>query len=123
MPHIIIEVSDDKLICHPEQLLASINQSLWQSNHFKQPTEIKTRLYTAAHALSGVAADDHQAFIMVHFYLLAGRDDATIRHLNQTIAQIIHQHMAVIESYHSKAKLQICVNSTELSNNYVKQLF
>ena len=58
---------------------------------------------------------------MAHFYLMPGRDDATIQSLAQRIADAIKVHLQEFESEVPVGNLQICVNSTTLSANYVKQ--
>ena len=58
---------------------------------------------------------------MAHFYLMPGRDDATIQSLAQRIADAIKAHLQEFKSEVPAGNLQICVNSTTLSANYVKQ--
>lgn len=53
---------------------------------------------------------------------MPGRDDATIQSLAQRIADAIKAHLQQFESEVPVGSLQICVNSTILSTNYVKQI-
>lgn len=122
MPNIIIETSRDDLINKPDNLLARINDALWQSGHFAKKSDIKSRIYTPNHCLIGLASGGTDAFIFVHFYLMPGRSGEVIQTLCQTIADAIHQHLTEFESYQANDDLQICVNPIELSTHYVKQL-
>ena len=122
MPNIIIEVSDKTIVSQPERLLARINTALWQSGSFKQPSDIKSRLYFPRHVVIG-EGETLDKFIMVHFYLMPGRDDDTIGALSRRIAEAITLYLQECERHVGEGKLQICVNPITLSNNYVKQIF
>lgn len=122
MPNIIIEVSDKTIVSQPERLLARINTALWQSGSFKQPSDIKSRLYFPKYLLIG-EDDTSDKFIMVHFYLMPGRDDNTIGALSRRIAEAITMYLQEYERHITEDKLQICVNPITLSNHYVKQIF
>ena len=89
MPNVIIEVSHDHLISQPDNLLARVNDTLWQSGNFKLQSDIKSRIYYPNHALVGLTDSGDEAFVMAHFYLMPGRDDATIQSLAQRIADAI----------------------------------
>ena len=121
MPNVIIEVSHDHLISQPDNLLARVNDTLWQSGNFKLQSDIKSRIYYPNHALVGLTDSGDEAFVMAHFYLMPGRDDATIQSLAQRIADAIKAHLQEFKSEVPAGNLQICVNSTTLSANYVKQ--
>ena len=124
MPNVIIEVSHDHVISQPDNLLARVNDTLWQSGNFKLQSDIKSRIYYPNHVLVGLTDsgnEAYEAFVMAHFYLMPGRDDATIQSLAQRIADAIKAHLQEFESEVPVGSLQICVNSTTLSANYVKQ--
>lgn len=122
MPNIIIETSREDLITKPDNLLARVNDTLWQSGQFGKPTDIKARIYTPNNCLIGLASGTNEVFIMVHFYLMPGRDDATIRKLSTAIATAIQEHFGEFEAVSSEDQLQICVNPTVLSQHYVKKI-
>ena len=54
MPNVIIEVSHDHLISQPANLLARVNDTLWQSGNFKLQSDIKSRIYYPNHVLVGL---------------------------------------------------------------------
>ncbi len=54
MPNVIIEVSHDHLISQPDNLLARVNDTLWQSGSFKLQSDIKSRIYYPNHVLVGL---------------------------------------------------------------------
>ena len=122
MPNVIIEVSHNHIISQPGNLLARVNDALWQSGNFKLQSDIKSRIYYPNHVLVGLSDSGDEAFVMAHFYLMPGRDDATIQSLAQRIADAIKAHLQAFESQVPVGSLQICVNSTILSTNYVKQI-
>ena len=122
MPNVIIEVSHDHIISQPNNLLARVNDTLWQSGNFKLQSDIKSRIYYPNHVLVGLTDSRDEAFVMAHFYLMPGRDDATIQSLAQRIADAIKAHLQAFDSQVPVGSLQICVNSTILSTNYVKQI-
>lgn len=122
MPNIIIEVSDETLVRQPKNLLARINTALWQSGSFKKPSDIKSRLYFPKHVVIG-EGETSGKFIVVHFYLMPGRDDDTIGALSRRISEAITMYLQECERHIGDGKLQICVNPTNLSANYIKQLF
>ena len=122
MPNVIIEVSHNHIISQPGNLLARVNDALWQSGNFKLQSDIKSRIYYPNHVLVGLSDSGDEAFVMAHFYLMPGRDDATIQSLAQRIADAIKAHLQEFESEVPAGSLQICVNSTILSTNYVKQI-
>lgn len=98
MPNVIIEVSHDHLISQPDSLLARVNDTLWQSGNFKLQSDIKSRIYYPNHVLVGLTDSGDEAFIMAHFYLMPGRDDATIQSLAQRIADAIKAHCRCYQS-------------------------
>lgn len=119
MPNIIIETSRNELIPQVDTLLARINDTLWQSGHFAQSVDIKTRYYTADNCLIGLASGNTDDFIFVHFYLMAGRDSDTVKALCQSIVTAITSHLAAFKSP-TNGQLQICVNPMVLSPEYCK---
>lgn len=121
MPNIIIETSHPDLISKPANLLARINDRLWQSGEFGKPEDIKTRLYTPANALIGLATGTSHEFIYVHFYLMQGRDDMIKQALVKRIADAITEHINEFEKREADGSLQICVNPMELNDNYMKK--
>lgn len=122
MPNVIIEVSHDNLIRQPDKLLTRINEGLWQSGNFKLQSDIKSRIYYPNNLLIGLTTSQDEAFIVVHFYLMPGRDNDTIKSLTQGIADAIKAHLQQFEQPLTANKLQICVNPINLNQNYVKQM-
>lgn len=121
MPNVIIETSREDLITKPDQLLARINDSLWQSGQFAKPTDIKSRLYSPANFLIGLASGGGDDFIFVNFYLMPGRDAQTLQQLTQAIAAAITTHIETFEDKQNNRNLHIGVNPIELSPHYHKQ--
>lgn len=120
MPHIIIETSQNLTLSQPDELLADITQSLWQSGEFGTPEQLKARIYTAPHSLVGTEVGTTDAFILVTFYLMKGRDDLTKQALVERIIKAITIHIQEHEKIDTQGKLQICVNPIELSDTYQK---
>ncbi len=120
MPNIIIETSRDDLITKPDQLLARINEYLWQSGQFAHPTDIKSRIYSPSNAMIGLASESGNDFIFVRLYLMPGRDDTTLQRLVQTIADAIAAHIETFEDKTSFQQLHVGINPIVLSQNYLK---
>ena len=118
MPHLIIETSENLVLKQPTTLLQAINDNLWQSAQFDKPNAIKSRIYTAEQSLIGLQKSN-ESFVVVHFYLMAGRDDTTKSALIERIFQSIRHHVKTVENI--AQPVQIFINATELSQNYFKQ--
>lgn len=119
MPHVIIETSQNLKLTQPDELLADITQRLWDSEEFGKPEDIKARLYPAPHSLIGTTQGD-DAFIVVTFYLMKGRDDMVKQALVGRIVEAITTHLTQHERIDTQGKLQICVNPIDLDDNYKK---
>lgn len=125
MPNLIIETSEPNLINEPDTLLAQLNETLWQSGQFQQPSDIKSRYYTPNHCLVGLATTHDNSinsdFIFVQFYLMAGRDSATIQALCHRVVTVISDYLTA-SGHIANGQLQICVNPVVLSADYCKVL-
>lgn len=119
MPHIIIETSQNLKLSQPAEILGDITQKLWESGEFGEPEQLKARLYPAPYSLIGTQQGD-DAFIAVTFYLMKGRDDMIKQALVERIVKAISTHITQHEKIDTQGKLQICVNSIELDDNYKK---
>ncbi|ELA08510.1 5-carboxymethyl-2-hydroxymuconate delta-isomerase [Moraxella macacae 0408225] len=120
MPHIVIETSQDIQLKQPNVLLQAINESLWQTGEFENATAIKSHIRQASHSLVGITTGE-DSFISVQFYLMSGRNDTTKADLISRIFDSIVHHVKHIERLDTAQKLQITINTTELSHQYVKQ--
>lgn len=124
MPNLVIETSHSSLVQQPDILLANINQSLWQSGCFKLAEDIKSRIHVPNAVAIGTDSPNDHKFIMVHFYLIAGRDKATIDDLTQRIATAIQQYFINVEKIDNfENTLQICINPMVLSECYRKVIW
>lgn len=124
MPNLIIETSHASLISQPDELLHRINQSLWQSGCFTLIEDIKTRFFLPNSVLIGTEKLSDERFVFVHFYLMSGRDKATIDDLTQRISDSIQQYFVDVEKISDfSGRLQICVNPMILGESYRKVIW
>ncbi|WP_019518772.1 5-carboxymethyl-2-hydroxymuconate Delta-isomerase [Faucicola boevrei] len=120
MPHIIIETSQNIQLRQADTLLKKINENLWQTGEFDKSIAIKSRIYKSAHSLIGIQPSE-DSFIAVQFCLMSGRDEATKAKLVQQIFDSIVHHVKHVEQINTAEKLQVTINTTELSPQYFKQ--
>ena len=121
MPNLTIQATPNVTIPHEESLLKSLNKVLWDSGHFGQPIDIKSRLLPIDTFLVGVE-DDEQAngFIYANLKIMAGRS-LDIR--NQLAEQLVATIEAeLIEHQSGRVALQICVEVEEVSAVYHKKM-
>ena len=121
MPHVIVQASSNVTIKHPERLLKSLNNTLWQSGYFKQPEEIKARIVDVETFLVGVD-DDEQAhgFVYVQLKLMPGRSEAIKNELAANLIDTLNNELSVTIS--SRINVQLCAEVMELSPSYHKRL-
>lgn len=121
MPHVIVQASRNVTIKHPQRLLKSLNNSLWQSGHFEQPEDIKARIVDIETFLVGVD-DDGQAhgFVFVQLKLMPGRSETIKHELAANLLDTLNNELAANIS--SRVSVQLCAEVVELSPSYHKRL-
>ena len=121
MPHVIVQASRNVTIKHPERLLKSLNNSLWQSGHFKQPEDIKARIVDIETFLVGVDDDEQtHGFVFVQLKLMPGRSETIKNELAANLLDTLNNELAA--SISSRVSVQLCAEVVELSPSYHKRL-
>ncbi len=121
MPHLTIQATPNVRIDHEESLLKSLNKALWDSGHFKQPAEIKTRIVPIETFLVGIEDDEqNNGFIYAHLKIMAGRDMDVRNQLAELLTVAIENTLSAAQS--GRAALQICVEVEEISAVYHKKM-
>lgn len=121
MPHLTIQVTPNVSIAHEESFLKVLNKSLWDSGHFKKPTDIKARIVPIETFLVGVEDDEQiNGFIYAHFKLMAGRDADVRNQLAELLVTTIEETIKSEQS--ARVELQICVEVEEISAVYHKKI-
>lgn len=121
MPHLTIQVTPNVSIAHEESFLKVLNKSLWDSGHFKKPTDIKARIVPIETFLVGVEDDEQiNGFIYAHFKLMAGRDADVRNQLAELLVTTIEETIKSEQS--ARVELQICVEVEEISAVYHKKM-
>lgn len=121
MPHLTIQATPNVIIPHEESLLKALNQALYNSGHFGDPTTIKARVLPVNTFLVGVEDDEQEhGFIYAHLKLMAGRDMSVRNELAALLVSTIED--TLLEAQSGRAALQICVEVEELSNIYQKKI-
>lgn len=121
MPHLTVQATPNVIIPHEESLLKTLNQALWDSGQFGEPTTIKSRLLPINTFLVGVEDDEQEhGFIYAHLKLLAGRDSSVRNELAALLVSSIEN--ALSESQSGRAALQVCVEVEEISSVYHKKI-
>ncbi len=117
MPHLTLEISKNLNVADEADLLLKLNTALFESGQFKQPKEIKSRIYHAADSLIGLTADDGEHFVVAHLAIMAGRSD-------EVKAELVNLLMAVLQRELGKThqNVQYAINLTELSSVYQKAI-
>lgn len=121
MPHLTLQATPNVKIPHAESLLKALNKALWDTGHFNQDIDIKTRLLPITTFLVGVQDDEQeQGFIYAHLKLMSGRDACIRDSLAQLLVTTIEEKLAAVQS--GRAQLQICVEVEEISHIYQKKI-
>lgn len=121
MPHLTIQATPNVIIPHTESLIKSLNKALWETGHFKSPTDIKSRLINIPTFLVGVEDDEQtNGFIYAQLKIMAGRDEATKDKLAALLVNTIET--ALCDKQSGRATLQICVEVEDLSPTYHKKI-
>lgn len=121
MPHLTIQATPNVIIPHKESLLKALNQVLWDSGHFGEPTAIKARILPINTFLVGVEDDEQEhGFIYAHLKIMVGRDIVIRNELAQSIVETIENELSAEQS--GRAALQICVEVEEISSVYHKKI-
>lgn len=123
MPHLTLQNTANAVIKHPDTLLQTLNQALWNSGEFAHPTEIKSRVIAVDDFL--VALDDakmSQGFVYAELKVMAGRDENTKRQLASLIMTRLQQYFSQqTTAISNRAEIQICVEVVKIASVYQKQ--
>ena len=121
MPHLTLQATPNVNISHPESLLKTLNQALWNSGHFGSPNDIKARMLPIDRFLVGIEDDEQEhGFIYAHLKLMVGRDIVARNQLSELLVATIEQAIGAEQS--GRATLQICVEVEEISAIYNKKI-
>ena len=123
MPHLTLRTTANAVIKHPDTLLQTLNQALWDSGEFAHPAEIKSRIIAVDDFL--VALDDakmSQGFVYAELKVMAGRDENTKRQLASLIMTRLQQYFSQqTTAISNRAEIQICVEVVDIASVYQKQ--
>ena len=123
MPHLTIQATPNVSISHEESLLKSLNKVLWDSGHFGNPADIKSRIIPLETFLVGVGVEDDEqtnGFIYASLKIMTGRDLVIRNQLAELLVSTIEKELGPKQS--GRAALQVCVEVEEISAVYHKKM-
>lgn len=121
MPHLTIQATPNVSISHEESLLKSLNKVLWDSGHFGNPADIKSRIIPLETFLVGVEDDEQtNGFIYASLKIMTGRDLVIRNQLAELLVSTIEKELGPKQL--GRAALQVCVEVEEISAVYHKKM-
>lgn len=119
MPHLTIQATANVVIKHPETLLKTLNQALWDSGEFAHPNEIKSRILPMQAFLVGIDDDEQrQGFVYAQLKIMAGRDEETKQRLASVLIEGLQQYLP--SPVTSRVSHQLCVEVIDIASVYQK---
>ena len=121
MPHIVIQATPNVHIPHEESLVKALNTAIWNSGEINHKSDIKTRVMPINTFLVGTDDDEQRfGYIYIELKLMAGRSEDTKNALAAQLLAATEDALAKEQS--GRVQVQLCVEVTEISQNYHKKI-